>query len=376
MKPLTDRLSMLGLAVLLLSGQSTSSGKPMIEQKPFGVLSDGREVSIFTLVNSTGMKASIINLGAALVSLSVPDKNGRFEDVVLGYDDLAGYVNDQSSQGATVGRYANRIGKASFSIDGQRYVLPKNSGENHLHGVFGKMLWSAAPVQTDSSQSVTMTYVSPDGEEGFPGTVTAKVTYTLNDKNELVIHYTAVTDRPTVFNPTNHAYFNLSGDFTKPILDHVVEIAADSFTPVDAGLIPSGEIATVAGTPLDFRKPTRLGARIEDPIEQMRFGGGYDHNWVLNGFDGSLRHVASVYEPGSGRYMEVLTDQPGIQLYTGNFLDGSVKGKKNIAFGKRTAVCLETQHFPDSPNKPNFPSVTLRPGEQFRSTTIYRFSIH
>ncbi len=344
----------------------------------FGRLADGREVHEYTLVNRSGVTARILTYGAVIRSLTVPDRGGKMEDVVLGYDSLQGYLDDRSYFGAVVGRYGNRIAKGRFQLDGKEYRLTVNDGENHLHGGktgFNKVLWDAEAWSPGPEPSLRLRYVSPDGEEGYPGTVTLTVTYTLTGGNELRVDYEGVTDKPTILNPTQHSYFNLSGSFTRTILDHVLAIEADSFTPVDKGLIPTGQLMNVTDTPMDFRTPTAIGARIDEPFEQLVLGKGYDHNYVLRGSPGRVREAARLYEPSSGRLLTVLTDQPGLQFYSGNFLDGSARGKGGVAYGRRTGLCLETQVFPDTPNKPQFPSATLRPGEVYRQTTIYRFSI-
>lgn len=343
----------------------------------FGKLEDGNQVFLYSLKNNSGMKVNIINYGAIVTHVFVPDKDGRFDDVVLGYDSLNGYVNDKVFLGAVVGRYGNRIAGGRFSIDGKEYQLAKNNGENHLHGGpkgFFKVLWNAE-LADGSGESLRLTYLSKDGEEGYPGTVELIVTYTLTDANELRIDYEGKTDKPTVLNPTNHSYFNLSGDFTKTILDHQLQINAESITPVDQYSIPTGELKNVEGTPFDFRNLTPVGSRINNKDEQLQYGGGYDHNWVLNNFNKNVREIALLYHPATGRYMEVLSDQPGVQFYSGNFLDGTFVGKNGLSYQKRAALCLETQHYPDSPNKPHFPPVTLRPSEVYRQTTIYKFSI-
>ena len=345
----------------------------------FGVLADGREVLEYTIANSAGMSARIINYGATIRSLSVPDRDGNIEDVVLGYDSLQGYVNGSEYFGAVVGRYGNRIAKGQFTLDGQQFQLTINNGENHLHGGkigFNKVLWDAEVLNDSDVPAIRFTYVSRDGEEGYPGTVTLKVTYALTDDNELRINYEGMTDKPTILNPTQHSYFNLSGNFAETILGHSLMIEADKFTPVDEGLIPTGELASVENTPLDFRQPQTIGARIDDPFEQLVLGKGYDHNWVLRNYTGpgDVHKAAELYEPGSGRVMTVFTDQPGLQFYSGNFLDGSAIGKNGIAYGHRTGLCLEAQVFPDSPNHPDFPSATLYPGQVYRQTTIYQFS--
>ena len=340
----------------------------------FGKLPDGREVYQYTLSNGAGMTVQTISYGAAITSLSVPGRNGTMADVVLGYDTIDGYISGTAYLGAIVGRYGNRIGKGQFKLDGKQYQLTINDGENHLHGGkigFDKVLWDAKIL---SDSSIRLQYVSRDGEEGYPGTVTLKVTYTLTEKNELRVDYDGATDQPTILNPTQHSYFNLSGSFNNTILNHLLMIDADGFTPVDKGLITTGQIAGVANTPMDFRTPIAIGAHINDPDEQLAFGKGYDHNWVLKGTAGRVRKVAELYEEASGRLMTVFTDQPGLQFYSGNFLDGSAKGKYGIAYQQRTGLCLETQAFPDTPNKPQFPPVTLRPGQTYRQTTIYQFS--
>ncbi|MDM7997049.1 MAG: aldose epimerase family protein [Acidobacteriota bacterium] len=343
----------------------------------FGKLPDGREVHQYTLSNGAGLTAQILDYGATITSLSVPDRNGNLADVVLGYDTLEGYLSGTAYLGAVVGRYGNRIGKGQFQLDGKLYQLTINDGENHLHGGktgFDKVLWQVNTPANSSEASLQLQYVSPDGEEGYPGTVTLKVTYTLTDKNELRIDYEGTTDKPTILNPTQHSYFNLSGVFTNTILDHLLMIEADGITPVDKGLIPTGQIMNVANTPMDFRTPMAIGAHINDANEQLEFGRGYDHNWVLRGEAGKVRKVAELYDATSGRLMSVYTDQPGLQFYSGNFLDGSARGKNGIAYQQRSGLCLETQAFPDTPNKPQFPSATLRPGQTYRQTTIYQFS--
>jgi len=343
----------------------------------FGKLSDGREVHEYTLTNRAGITAKIIDYGATVRSLLVPDRNGKMADVVLGYDSVQGYADGTAYFGAIVGRYGNRIGKGKFQLDGKEYQLTINDGENHLHGGkigFNKVLWAGKILSDSGKPSLQLQYVSPDGEEGYPGTVTLKVTYTLTDNNELRIDYEGTTDKPTILNPTQHSYFNLSGVFTNKILDHQLMIEADGITPVDKGLIPTGQILSVANTPMDFRTHTAIGARINDPNEQLAFGKGYDHNWVLRNKAGQVGKAAELYEPGSGRLMIVSTDQPGLQFYSGNFLDGSAKGKNGVAYQHRTGLCLETQAFPDTPNKPQFGSITLRPEQVYRQTTIYQFS--
>jgi len=355
---------------LAVSAEQPGAGKQM-----FGKMPTGEQVDVFTLTSGRGVEARITSYGAHLVSLKAPDRGGKPADIVLGFDDLDGYLTRNRYFGSTVGRYANRIANGRFSIGGTQYTLAKNNGENHLHGGlkgFDKKLWQATAPREDA---VTLRYVSEDGEEGYPGTLTTTVTYTLTDRNELRIDYEATTDKPTVLNLTNHSYFNLAGEGHGDILGHVVTLHADRFTPVDQGLIPTGELRSVDGTPFDFRKPTAIGTRIDHPDEQLKRGRGYDHNFVVNGAMGTLRPAARVEEPRSGRVMEVLTTEPGVQFYTGNFLDGSARGKGNKPYNHRYGFCLETQHYPDSPNQPSFPTVLLKPGERFRSTTVYRFSI-
>ena len=346
-----------------------------IKQAEFGKTKEGTAVQIFTLTNKKGMEARITNYGGILVSLKAPDRGGAMADVVLGFDNLQDYIDKNSPFfGALIGRYGNRIGHAQFTLDGKTYKLSKNDGENSLHGGsggFNTKRWTPKEV---SGGGLQLTYVSKDGEEGYPGTLTLVVTYDLTDDNALKIDYAATTDKDTVVNPTNHAYWNLKGAGNGDILNHMMTIMADRFTPVDAGLIPTGELRPVKGTPFDFTKPTAIGARIEDNDEQLKLGHGYDHNWVLNSGGGKLALAARVEEPATGRVMEVWTTEPGIQFYTGNFLDGTLTGKGGKVYARRSGLCLETQHFPDSPNKPSFPSTELKPGQKFHSETQYRFS--
>ena len=329
----------------------------------------------YKISNDKGVSAEIISYGAIVVSLTAPNRNGQLEDVILGFDDLASYEKDNTFQGSIVGRYGNRIAGGKFSLDGKVYQLNLNDGPNHLHGGpkgFFKVIWD---IEQLDSQSVRLTYVSPDGEEGYPGEVKISVVYTITDDDALRIDYYGTTDRPTILNPTSHCYFNLSGTPKNTILDHELMLNADFFTPIDEFSIPTGEIRPVVGTPLDFRVPKPIGRDIAAEDEQIKFGKGYDHNWVINGKPGQVRLAATVYESKSGRLMECLTDQAGLQFYSGNFLDGSLIGKGGIRYNYRCALCLEAQAFPDSPNKPHFPSVVLRPGEEYRQTTIYRFSV-
>jgi aldose 1-epimerase len=379
------KITVSALAVaMMLSMTATARTTPgkkaaaRVTKTPFGTLEDGGKVSLYTLTSPLGAEARIINYGAIVVSLKVPDRAGKPRDVVLGYDDLAGYVNDKAFLGAIVGRYGNRIAAGKFTLDGKSYQLDPNDGANHLHGGthgFYKKLWKAKPVNGQDGPGVELTYVSPDGEEGYPGKVALTVRYTLTRDNGVRIDYRGTTDKPTLLNPTHHSYFNLSGDPAQTILDEELTIDADQTTAVGAGLIPTGALADVAGTPLDFRKPTRIDARIDGQDAQLVLGKGYDHNWVLRGSGKGVRKVAELYDPRSGIVMQVLTDQPGLQFYSGNFLDGTIHGKAGVAYRHRTALCLEAQLFPDAPNHPAFPSATLRPGQPYTQTTIYRFSV-
>ncbi|RPI03995.1 MAG: galactose mutarotase [Ignavibacteriae bacterium] len=350
----------------------------MIEKKIFGTLPDNREVYQYTLTNKSGCTVTIINFGAIVTSLLMPDRNGVLENLVLNYDSLHGYVNDQCYFGAIAGRYGNRIAKGRFQLEGNQYQLSINDGTNHLHGGktgFSKKLWEGKILNTDSEPSLALTLISPDQEEGYPGTVTLTVTYTLTEKNELRIDYKGTTDRTTILNPTHHSYFNLSGSCANTILDHELSIDSDFITMVDHELISTGESYHVHHTPLDFRTPKAVGRQINERDPQMLMGKGYDHNWILKNFDGHVRNVAQVYEPRSGRHMAVLTDQPGLQFYSGNFLGGTVRGKDGFTYQNRSGLCLEAQCPPDSPNKPEFPSVVLKENETYHQTTIYHFSI-
>jgi len=347
-----------------------------IIEKPFGTLADGRGVDLYLLTNDNGMQASITTYGGIIVSLTAPDRNGVFADVVLGFDNLDDYLAGHPYLGAIIGRYANRIGKGTFTLDDQTYDLARNNNGNHLHGGvagFDKALWSARPRSRPEGPQLRLTRVSADGEEGYPGRLDVTVDYTLTHENELRIDYRATTDKPTHVNLTNHSYFNLSGPGGGDILSHEMLVNADHFTPVDDGLIPTGEIREVEGTPMDFRTPHAIGTRIEDDDEQLQFGDGYDHNWILNKPDTDPSFAARVFDPTTGRVMEVVTSEPGVQLYSGNFLDGSLTGKEGKAYGRRCALCLETQHFPDSPNRPEFPTTMLRPDDVYETTSIYRF---
>src|SRR6266699_4986899 len=347
-------------------------------KKSFGKTPDGQPVDLYVLTNISGAEVSITNYGGAVVSLKVPDRSGKLADVVLGYETADGYVNDKSYFGALVGRYGNRIAHAQFVLDGKTYTLAKNNGENSLHGGikgFIKAVWAAKELPVKNGQSLELTYLSKDGEEGFPGNLHVRVVYTLTDSNELKIEYSATTDKKTVVNLTNHTYFNLAGPGSGDILGHQLVIEADKFTPVDASLIPTGELRDVLGTPLDFRKATAIGARIDQEEEQLKIGHGYDHNFVLRRAAGApISLAARVVEPNTGRVLEVWTTEPGVQFYTGNFLDGTARGKGGLTYARRSAFCLETQHFPDSPNQPKFPSVVLNPGEKYSTTTTYKFT--
>jgi aldose 1-epimerase len=380
-----SNLSAVVLALALPMVASAAEPSKKVEPKtesalaetPFGTLADGGKVTLYTLTNASGAEAKIINFGATVVSLKVPDKQGKLRDVVLGYDDLASYVKDKDFFGVTVGRFGNRIGAGKFTLDGKTYQLDLNNGPNHLHGgAHGiyKRLWKAEPAKSKDGPAVKLTYVSPDGEEGYPGKVTLTLTYTLTNKNGLRLDYRATTDKPTILNPAHHAYWNLSGDPTLTILDEELTIDADKTTPVDAGLIPTGKLADVTGTPFDFRKATKIGARIDAKDEQLGFGKGYDHNWVLRTPGKKVRKVLELFDPRSGIVMQILTDQPGMQFYSGNFLNGTIHGKNGVAYQHRTAVVLEAQLFPDAPNHPNFPSAVLRPGQTYTQTTTYQFS--
>ncbi len=344
------------------------------EAREFGKLPSGETVELYSLKNAKGVEADISTYGGVVVSLKVPDRSGALGDIVLGFDDFNGYLMPPPYFGALIGRYGNRIGHAQFTLDGVTYHLAKNDGDNSLHGGkrgFDKVLWTARPL---GPQSLGLTYLSKDGEEGYPGNLSVTVVYTLTDNNELKIDYTATTDKDTVLNLTNHSYFNLAGQGQGDVLAHQITINASRFTPVDKGLIPTGELRAVAGTPFDFRQPHAIGERIGASDEQIVLGGGYDHNFVLDRAGEGLSPAARVTEATSGRVMEVLTTEPAIQFYTGNFLDGAIRGKGGKVYGRRSALCLETQHYPDSPNHPDFPTTELKPGAPYRSTTVFRFS--
>jgi aldose 1-epimerase len=365
------KLMVAGLSMALM----TVGAGAAITKAPFGKTGDGKSVDVYTLANKSGFTAKISTYGATLVSLTAPDRNGKYGDVVLGFDSVDPYVAGVPFYGATIGRYGNRIALGKFTLDGKSYQLTVNDGPNSLHGGkgFDKRLWTAVPVETKAGPALKLTYVSADGEEGYPGTLTVHVTYTLKAGNALVIDYEATTTKPTVVNLTNHTYFNLTGEPKNTILDHTLMLNASRFTPVDKTLIPTGELRAVKGTPFDFTKPVAIGARIEADDEQLKFGRGYDHNWVLNSH-GKLATAAVLTDPASGRVLEVKTTEPGIQFYSGNFMDGKPAGQGTV-FNHRTGLCLETQHFPDSPNKPKFPSTALKPGQTYRSQTVFAFSV-
>ena len=344
-----------------------------IEKRLFGRTQDGAEVALYTLISDSDIQVSILDYGGTIVSLLAPDRDGQLDDIVLGFDNLEDYLTKSPFFGCVAGRFANRIAKATFELGGVTYQLAQNDGENHLHGGvvgFDKVVWAAESVTTTTEASLVLTHLSPDGDEGYPGNLSVRVVYTLNRDGELRIDYNANTDKATVLNLTNHSYFNLAG--RGDILDHRMTLHADSFTPIDGTLIPIGVLRDVTGTPMDFRQARRIGDRIDDDDDQLRFGGGYDHNWVVRGQAGQLRLAARVDEATTGRFLEVETTQPGIQFYAGNMMPDLV-GRSGRAYSRRTGLCLETQHFPDSPNQPSFPSVVLEPGQEYSETTVFRF---
>ncbi len=346
-----------------------------LSSQAFGKTESGQPVRQYTLANNSGVEADVLDYGGLIRTLTAPDRDGQPGDVVLGFDTLDEYLAGHPYFGVLVGRFANRIRGASFELDGVRYQLARNLGDDHLHGGeggFDKVVWQAQPFQNEQAVGLRLSHHSPDGEDHYPGALDTEVTLSLDDDNALRLDYHATCDAPTIVNLTNHSYFNLAGRGT--ILDHVAMIDADAFTPMDSTLIPTGELRDVTGTPFDFRQPTAIGARIDADDEQVRFGGGYDHNFVLNGAPGTLRLVARVIEAASGRVLEVLTTQPGVQFYTGNLMEASSAGKGGQIYPHHGGFCLETQHFPNAPNQPNFPSVVLRPGEAYSETTVFRFS--
>ena len=372
-------------ALILLAATTTVVARIQlmpITVKPFGQLKDGTQAQLYSLQNPSGFRVDITDFGGTVVNLFVPDKHGALADVSLGFPSVEDYPEKSPYFGATIGRYGNRIGSKGFTLDGVNYTPPLNSGSAvarcTLHGGtvgFDKVMWEATATVIDGDPALVLKYTSPDGDQGFPGTLSVEVTYRVTNKSELRIDYRATTDKPTPVNLTNHTYFNLRGEGAGTILDHVLTIGASRITPVDAHLIPTGEFMAVAGTPFDFNAPHAVGARIGDDHEQLKFGGGYDHNWVLDKPDGELALAATLHEPESGRFMEMLTTEPGVQFYSGNFLNGELASKSGGKYERRGGLCLETQHYPDSPNHPEFPSTILRPGETYKSTTIYRFSV-
>ncbi len=378
------------LAICLAIGFTACTPKQKTEQaqvkdsvqsvtsKPFGTLKDGTKVMLYTLKNKKGVEMSVMNYGGIIVSLLVPDKSGVIEDVTLGFDSLSDYETKNEFFGALIGRYGNRIAKGKFTLDGNVYTLATNNGANHLHGGpkgFDKVFWNIDVLNSEENPSLKLTYLSKDGEEGYPGNLNVVVTYTLTEDNELKIDYSATTDKKTVVNLTQHAYFNLTGNVKRDILDHELTLAADKFLPVDKTLIPTGELKAVAGTPFDFTTSTKVGARINDDNGQLKFGQGYDHCWVITDTSDSLRKVSTLYEPVGGRQMETYTTEPAIQFYSGNFLNEKIIGKKGVINNRRSALCLETQHYPDSPNHPAFPSVELTPDKVYHTVTVYKFSV-
>ena len=368
--------------LVIISNSCTKISKKMqvlkIDKIQFGETMDGTGVDQFILSNNNGMEVRIITYGGIITSWTAPDKNGDYKDIVLGYKTLAEYEAETPYFGALIGRYGNRIAKGKFSLDNQEYTLAVNNGVNHLHGGlkgFDKVVWDAKTIVSGSTVSLELSYLSKDMEEGYPGNLETKVTYTLNNKDELSVNYEVTTDKPTIVNLTQHSYFNLTADFNQDILGHELVINADSFLPVDNTLIPTGEFRDVTGTPFDFRTSKAIGTHIDNENIQLKNGLGYDHCWVLNDQDTGVRFVASAYEPVSGRLLEVFSDEPGIQFYSGNFLDGTLPSKNKGMYQHRTGFCLETQHYPDSPNQKNFPSVRLNPGEKYNSKTVFRLAI-
>ena len=371
------RLALLVLVAALCTA-CTNQGTPVSNApETYGTLPDGTTAGLYTLTNANGLTATLTDFGATLVSLKTPDRNGNLADITVGYDTLNGWVNDGSYMGASVGRYGNRIAWGKFTLDDTEYTLAQNNGDNHLHGGnvgFNKKLWQAQRIEAIDGEGVQFTYVSPDGEEGYPGELTSVVTYLLNNSDELVITFEATTTAPTVINLVHHTYWNLTGDPSKTILDHKLLLLADGYTPTDETGIPSAGIQPVEGTPFDFRSATPIGERINGGHKQLINGKGYDHSWAVNGEPGTLRMAAVAYDPSSGRVMQIKTDQPAIQFYTGNYMDGSSTGKGGIPHNHRTGFCLETQVFPDSPNQPELSSAVLRPGETYKHTMVHVFA--
>ncbi len=353
------------------------AGQMDIKKEAFGK-TDGKDVYLYTLTNANGMQVKITNYGGTVTSIMVPDRQGGMADVVLGFDNLDDYIKKSPYFGCIVGRYGNRIAKGKFTLDGKEYTLAQNNDENNLHGGvkgFDKVVWDAEPVKGDDSVGLKLTYLSKDGEEGFPGNLKATVIYTLTNDNELKIENRATVDKTTVVNMTHHSYFNLKGQGEGDILDHVLTLNTDKFTPVNESLIPTGELADVKGTPMDFTSPTPVGERIDADFEQLKIAGGYDHNWCINRKDGGLEQVGAVTETGTGRILEVYSTAPGVQFYTGNFLDGTITGKNGKVYKLRYGLCLEPQLYPDTPNQPKFPSCVLKPGETYKHDIVYKFSV-
>jgi aldose 1-epimerase len=349
----------------------------MIDSRNFDTTIEGKEVLLHTLQNKNGMIVQITNYGGKIVSIIVPDKNGNFDDVVTGYSNIEGYVKGDNSFGAIIGRYGNRIANGSFTIDDETYTLAKNNGNNHLHGGlrnFSKKVWDVVEEKT-SREKLTLHYLSIDGEEGYPGNLNVRVVYSLTENNELIIDYNATTDRPTHVNLTNHSYFNLAAGNFEPVYEHELQIHAKQFVPGDEALIPLGELWDVKDTPMDFNQTTSIGKRINDDYEQLKKGKGYDHTYVLNNEKGALIKYANVYEPSTGRTMECWTSEPGVQLYTANHFNGKQTGKNGVKYQRHAALCLETQHYPDTPNQPGFPTTLLRPEQIYKTTTIYKFGV-
>lgn len=373
----TVTAAVFGLAMAAAPPAPPTLARPTVSHAAYGRTPEGTAVDVYTLTNANGMEVRAITYGAFVVSLRTPDRQGRLDDVVLGFDSLDGYFKSGSHMGSVIGRYGNRIAGAKFTLDGKTYALAANDGVNHIHGGvkgFDRYVWAAEEVRQGEDVGVRFTLVSPDGDEGYPGRLQTTVTYTLTPRNELVVDYAATTDKATLVNLTQHSYFNLAGQANGDILDHELTLHADKYTPVAAGLIPTGVLAPLDGTPLDFRKPTRIGERIDQDHEQLKLGRGYDHNYVVNRTGPGLVPAARVVHPASGRVMEVSTTEPGIQLYTGNWL-GEEKGKGGRVYPRRSGFCLETQHYPDSPNRPEFPSTVVRPGETYRSKTVFTFGV-
>lgn len=372
------KLAFFGLLTLLLGSCAEEKNHSTMNRQDFQTTIDGKTTDLYTLKNKNGIEITVTNFGAHVVEIWTPDKNGQFEDIVLGHDNVDAYVNYKGERflGATIGRYGNRIKAGKFQLDGVDYQVPLNDGPNSLHGGnkgFDMVVWDAKQV---NDQKLELAYLSKDMEEGYPGNLDVKMTYELTDDNEFIITHRATTDKKTVLNLTHHSFFNLHGAGNGTINDHVLTLNADRFTPVDSTLIPTGELATVEGTPMDFRQPTAIGERVNQDFEQLKFGHGYDHNWVISRkTDNETELAATVYEPQSGRVLEVFTTEPGIQFYGGNFFDGSMKGKGGKSYDYRASIALETQHFPDSPNQPNFPSTVLNPGENYYHVCVYKFGV-